>query len=141
MNTNLLQPMIDIACASGGSIKFDIKAWDENLHRALTGVTNVQTLDNFQFIGKMIDKRPELPLLIASTLLIPGYIDEEEIHHIARFITSINPSIPYTLLAFYPHFYMSDLPLTSKDMAYRCLHTATAEGLKNVKLGNIHLLA
>jgi pyruvate formate lyase activating enzyme len=71
---------------------------------------------------------------------VPGYIDEEEVRRIARFISSVNPEIPYSLLAFYPHFYMSDLPLTPKFLAYRCLETAREEGLKNVRLGNIHLL-
>jgi pyruvate formate lyase activating enzyme len=84
--------------------------------------------------------RPIPPFLIASTLIIPGYIDEEEIGRIAKFIASVNQDIPYSLLAFYPHFYMEDLPLTTKELAYRCLDVAKNEGLKNVRIGNIHLL-
>ena len=68
------------------------------------------------------------------------YIDEDEIRSIARFIVSVNPHIPYSLLAFYPHFYMEDSPLTSKELAYRCLSAAKNEGLKNVRIGNLHLL-
>ena len=52
---------------------------------------------------------PVPPLLIASTLLVPGYVNENEVGGIARFIASINPDIPYSLLAYCPHFYMSDL--------------------------------
>jgi len=85
--------------------------------------------------------RPVPPLLIASTLLVPGYIDETEIRNIARFIASVNPDIPYSLLAFYPHFYMSDIPLTTKAIAMRCLKIAQEEGVKNVRIGNVHLLA
>ena len=59
---------------------------------------------------------------------------------LARFIASINPDIPYTLLAFYPHFYMSDMPLIPKATAEKCSKAAREEGLKNVKIGNIHLL-
>jgi pyruvate formate lyase activating enzyme len=84
--------------------------------------------------------RPKVPLLIASTLLIPGYIDEKEINELSKFIANLNPEIPYRLLAFYPHFYMRDLPLTSKNLAYRCYEIAKKNGLKRVSIGNIHLL-
>ncbi|MEW6214717.1 MAG: radical SAM protein [Nitrospirota bacterium] len=140
MHKGLLDRMIELSLNSGGCIKFDLKAWDENLHIALTGNTNKRTLENFSRVGEKIGVRPIPPLLIASTLLVPGYIDENEIRGIARFIASINPDIPYSLLAFYPHFYMSDMPLISKASALRCLRTAQEEGVKNVRIGNVHLL-
>ncbi|MDO9528738.1 MAG: radical SAM protein [Syntrophales bacterium] len=140
MHQSLLDEMIEIALSSGGCIKFDLKAWDKNLHTALTGITNKRTLENFMRAGKKINKRPVPPLLIASTLLVPGYIDEDEIRGIAKFIASINPDIPYSLLAFHPQFYMSDMPLTEKVLAYRYLSVAKEEGLENVRIGNAHLL-
>jgi len=140
MNWNLLERMINLSLPSGGCIKFDLKAVDENLHIALTGVTNRRTLENFYKAGEMIGKRPKVPLLVASTLLVPGYIDEEEIRLIAKFIALINPEIPYSLLAFYPHFYMKDMPLTPKTLAQKCLKAAQEAGLKNVRLRNVHLL-
>jgi pyruvate formate lyase activating enzyme len=140
MNKVLLDEMIELSLNSGGCIKFDLKAWNENLHIALTGVTNKRTLENFSTVGEKIKSRSIPPLLIASTLLVPGYIDENEIRDIAKFIVSINPDIPYSLLAFYPHFYMSDMPLTTKDLAMRCIKSAQEEGVKNVRIGNVHLL-
>lgn len=140
MNRGLLKAMIDLSLQSGGCIKFDLKAWDENLHIALTGVTNKRTIENFKETSGYIHLRPEPPLLIASTLMVPGYIDEEEIREISRFIASLNPDIPYSLLAFYPHFYMKDLPLLKKEDAYSYLRIAQEQGLKNVRLGNLHLL-
>ena len=140
MHHGFLDKMTELALGSGGCIKFDLKAWDENLHIALTGITNKRTLENFSAAGKKITLRPSPPLLIASTLLVPGYVDDEEVKNIAKFIASINPDIPYSLLAFYPHFYMSDMPLTSKALAQRCLSIAKQEGLKNVRIGNAHLL-
>lgn len=59
---------------------------------------------------------------------------------IAKFIASLNNEIPYALLTFSPHFYMEDLPTTSKSHAYRCKEVAEKQGLKNVRLGNVHLL-
>lgn len=140
MHPVLLDEVTKLGLSSGGCIKFDLKAWDDNLHIALTGNTNKRTLENFTRAGKKIGVRPIPPLIIANTLLVPGYIDETEIRRIARFVVSIDPHIPYSLLAFQPHFYMSDMPLTEKVLAERCQEAAREEGLKNVRLGNEHLL-
>jgi len=140
MHKGLLDEMIKLSLDSGGCIKFDLKAWDENLHVALTGVTNKKTIENFSRMGEKVEMRPVPPLLIASTLLVPGYIDEQEIRSLAGFVASISPDIPYSLLGFYPHFYMSDLSVTTKALAQRCLQAAGEAGLKNVRIGNVHLL-
>lgn len=140
MNPSFLKDIIELSLNSGGCIKFDIKAFDENLHKALCGVSNSITKKNFELIAKCIDKRPEPPLLIASTLLIPGYIDETEIKNISRWIASISSNIPYTLLGFYPQFLFNDLPTTSRQFAFRCKEIAESEGIKKVRIGNLHLL-
>ncbi len=140
MHPGLLDEMIDLALGSGGCIKFDLKAWDENLHRALTGITNRRTLENFRRAGEKAGTRPDPPLVIASTLLVPGYVEEEEVRSLARFIASANPEIPYSLLAFYPHFYMADIPLVPRSTAEKCLQAAREEGVRNLRLGNTHLL-
>jgi len=140
MDPALLRQAAEISLNSGGCIKFDLKAWDEHLHIALCDVSNKRTLENFKLLAHYADKRPSPPFLIASTLLIPGYIDGEEISRIATFISSLSPDIPYALLAFHPQFMMSDLPPTSRRHAEECLAEAKAQGLRNVRLGNIHLL-
>jgi pyruvate formate lyase activating enzyme len=140
MHARLLDEIMELVVESGGCVKFDLKAWDENVHIALTGVTNRRTLENLRRAGEMVSKRPVPPVLIASTLLVPGYVDEREVRNIARFIASIHPHIPYSLLAFYPHFFMSDLPRTSRKVAESCVSAAREEGLRNVRVGNIHLL-
>jgi len=140
MHPALLRQAADIALHSGGCIKFDLKAWDEGLHIALCGVSNKRTLENFQLLAEYARERPSPPFLIASTLLVPGYIDKREISQIAQFISSLNPDIPYSLLAFYPQFMMRDLPTTSRQHAEECLAAAKAQGLKRVRIGNVHLL-
>jgi len=140
MHPSYLDRIMEISIKSGGCVKFDLKAWDERLNIALCGVTNKRTIENFRRASKRIKDRPEPPPLIASTLLVPGYIDEEEVSGISRFIASLNPDIPYVLLAFHPHFYMTDIGVTSREQAYHCLDAARSEGLTRVRLGNIHLL-
>jgi len=141
VNPGLLEQMLDIAIESGGCVKFDLKARDPSLHVALTGVANQRTLDNFTRAAQKISRRPSPTLLIASTLLVPGYIDREEVAAIAGFIADLNPDIPYSLLAFHPQFFMSDMPVTSKTLANQCLQAARDSGLNHVRLGNVHLLA
>jgi pyruvate formate lyase activating enzyme len=140
MASYLMDQMMDMALESGGCVKFDLKAHDENLHRALTGVTNRRTLDNFNRAAERFDWRPIPPPLIASTLLVPGYIDAQEIRAIADLIATANPDIPYSLLAFHPQYHMSDLPLTPRQQAHECLAAAKAAGLTRVRLGNAHIL-
>jgi pyruvate formate lyase activating enzyme len=48
MNESLLKQMLLLSLRTGGIVKFDLKAWDEGAHLALTGVTNKRTLQNFE---------------------------------------------------------------------------------------------
>ncbi len=141
MNKKLLKKVAKLSLSSGGCVKFDLKAFDENLHIALTGVSNKRTLENFSELASYIPQRPSPPFLIASTLLVPGYIDAKEIRKIAKFIAHLDPNIPYSLLAFFPQFKMSDLPTTSRSQAQECYQVAFEAGLKRVKIGNVHLLS
>jgi pyruvate formate lyase activating enzyme len=140
MSPDLLKEMVDLSLISGGCIKFDIKAWNDSLHTALCGVSNERTKRNFEWVAGRIKKRPEPPLLIASTLLVPGYIDEEEVREISKWIAILNSDIPYALLAFYPQFFFKDLPVTPRSLALRCKEVAEGEGLRRVRIGNLHLL-
>ncbi len=131
----------ELSLESGGVIKFDLKTWNPDLNTALSGVSNAPTLESFRMVSeKFYKNRPGVPILTASTLLIPGYIDTEEVDGLARFIAEIDPRIPYTLLAFYPHYIITDLPTTSRDLAYKCCDAAKKR-LENVRIGNIHLLS
>lgn len=140
LSLKFLSEILEISLESGGCIKFDLKAWSESLHIALCSTTNRQTLENIEFSARFIEKRPSPPLIVVSTLLVPGYIDLYEIEKISQFIARINPKIPYSLLAFYPQFLMRDLPTTSRSHAEKAKEIALKSGLKNVRIGNIHLL-
>ena len=141
MAPRILDQAVKLSLETGGCVKFDLKAHDENLHLALTGVTNRRTLENFARAASYIPQRPDPPLVIASTLLVPGYVDAQEVGRIARFIASLDPTIPYSLLGFHPHFYLHDLPRTSVRHAEEAERAAREAGLVNVHLGNRHLLS
>ena len=141
MNPQLAEKAAEYALQSGGNIKFDLKTWGEELCISLCGVSNKPTLANFKMIGeRFYKKRKELPLISASTLLVPGYVDVEEVNDIARFISEIDADIPYTLLAFYPCYVMNDLPTTSRNEAEKC-QNAARKYLRNTRIGNTYLIS
>ena len=136
----LLDAAVRYSLETGGCIKFDLKAFDEHLHLALTGVSNRRTLENFARTTRRFGERPDPPLVIASTLLVPGYVDSQEVGRIAGFIASLDSRIPYALLAFAPQFVMSDLPCTPAAQAEEAEAAARTAGLRNVRIANRHLL-
>jgi len=139
-NQALVKRAGELSLTSGGNIKFDLKAYNPVIHRALTGRPNDQTLRNFELIYReFYEERRSVPVLTATTLLVPHYIDELEVESIARFISALSPEIPYTLLVFHPDFLMKDLPVTPERQVYRC-YQAAKKYLKNVNVSNLHLL-
>jgi pyruvate formate lyase activating enzyme len=139
-NEKLMERACRLALESGGIVKFDLKAFTEPLHVALTGLSNRQTLRNFARAARRCRERPDPPLVVASTLLVPGYVDAQEVGRIAGFIAEQDPRIPYALLAFGPHYLMTDLPPTSAGHAEAARQAALDAGIENVRIGNRHLL-
>ena len=103
-------------------------------------MSNKKTLENIKRIGRYHREREEVPFIRASTLLIPGYVDEEEVKKIAEYLAEIDPTIPYSLLAFKPDFEMMDLPYTSRKLAFECKAIAEKAGLRRVRIGNEWIL-
>ena len=122
-----------------GTLKFDIKAVSPNLYRIMTGISNSTMLRNFKELSSMKRNR-QGEFLVASILLVPGYVDLPEVHRICKFIAENDSTVPTVLLGFYPHHAMNDLPRTSKAHANASLEIAKDEGLTNVRIGNLSLL-
>lgn len=142
MSRRYLREVAELSYDSGGCMKFDLKTWNEGLNVALCGTSNKNTLKNFKWLVNYEKERGErgFPFLIASTLMIPGYVGSDEVKKIASFLAGLNPDIPYSLLAFYGAYEMMDIPTTSRKIADECYLAAKNSGLSNVNIGNIHLL-
>jgi len=141
MHLRLLDAAVQVSLETGGCVKVRSQGVRRRLHLALTGVSNRRD------VGKTLrgprggsTSAPRLPLVIASTLLVPGYVDADQVGQIARFIASINLRIPYALLAFAPHFYLPDLPCTSARHAQEAEAAAARGGTGQRAVGNRHLL-
>lgn len=141
MNPNILDRAVELSLETGGIIKVDVKAWTPSIYYALTGNDGRLVFENIKRIARRIEERPEVPLLVVSTLLVPGYVDEYEVENIARFLAELNPEIPYSLLAFHPEYKMRDFPTTSSSHAIKALEVAKRAGLKHVNIGNVWLLS
>lgn len=141
MNRDSLQQFTELSLKSGGGIKADLKCWSSEILYALCGIEHRMAYENFRWLAKRHRERPEVPLARASTLLVPGYIDDEEIRSLSSFIADLDPTIPYSLLAFHPLYHMADMPYTKREDAGRYLRICKEEGLQKVKIGNPWLLS
>jgi pyruvate formate lyase activating enzyme len=140
VSPTMMNRWVEYALKSNGCIKIDFKAFSEQLNMALCGTSNKNTKENIKLVAKCINKRERPPILIVSTLLIPGYIDEYELRSMAQFLSSINKSIPWSFLGFYPHFFFKDMPCTSRQHVDLALKIAEEHDIENTHVGNIHLL-
>jgi pyruvate formate lyase activating enzyme len=138
LNSTLLRKFAKLSLKSGGIIKFDLKFWSENLNYALCGTSNKKSYENFEMLVEIYGKRAR-DHLHASTLLIPGYVNEFEIEGISRFLANLDPSIPYSLLGFYPAYEFRDVGFLSLKKAMEFKEIALNQGLERVRLGNLHL--
>jgi len=137
---SLVRRAAELSLRTGGNIKFDLKCSTPELSLALSGVRNERAFENFETVaGEFNPERPGLPVVTATTLLVPGYVDASEVESIAAFIAEIDPSIPYGLLAFHPAYRMGDLPYTPLEQAVEC-YRAARRHLERVNVGNLHIL-
>ena len=96
--------------------------------------------ENVKIVAQMAEQRREIPLLVISILLVPGYVDEVEVRGIVEYIASIDPETPVIFLAFHPDHLLKDLPPTSISHARKAIEIAHEAGLKRVYIGNEWLL-
>ena len=137
---SLVREAAELALESGGNLKFDLKCFTPSLSLALSGVENKQAYRNFARIAEeYYPERPEAPLLTATTLLVPGHVDGNEVSDISSFISALDRTIPYSLLIFHPRHMMSDMPVTPLRQAAEC-YRAARRHLERVHVGNLHLL-
>jgi pyruvate formate lyase activating enzyme len=108
------------------SITYDLKAYSDEVHLALTGASSKPVLRNARYIGSQAkDKLWEYRILV-----IPQ-INEGEIKPLTEFIAHIDTSLPVCFLAFRPNFVLENHPGASRDLMDRCVEIARDSGLEN----------
>ncbi|MBM9518968.1 AmmeMemoRadiSam system radical SAM enzyme [Desulforhopalus vacuolatus] len=123
--TRHLAPVLD-------GINIDIKGFTDDFYKTVCNARLQPVLDNVQLMH-------ELGVWVeVTTLIIPGLNDSaEELRDIARFITSVSPTIPWHVTAFYPTYKMLDRPPTPIATLRKAREIGLEQGLHYVYEGNI----
>ncbi len=123
MTSESLKRIIEIA----DSITFDIKAFQDETHRELTGASVEPVLRNAKRVGEEAkDKLWEF-----RYLLIPS-INQEEVEPLARFLSQIDETLPLNFLAFRPNFVMEHYNGPDQEDMDEAVQKAEKAGLENV---------
>lgn len=74
-----------------------------------------------------------------TTLVIPGRSDDEEqLRGIARFISDLDPDIPWHISRFHPDYQYGDVSTTALEALKRAYSLGKEAGLRFVYMGNVH---
>jgi len=113
----------------------DLKAFDPEEHKWLTGCDNEHIL---KLPGEIIRRGFVLEVL---SLHIPGLVEADELGDIAGLIAEVAPSIPFTILAFFPEFRMKEYRSPTVQEMVEAYRRVKKRGLENVRLGNLGVFA
>ena len=107
------------------SVTYDLKAFTEEVHRALTGASSRPVLRNAKYIGKYAkDKLWEYRIVV-----IPK-INDTEIEQLVEFVANIDADLPVCFLAFRPNFILEDHSGATLSLMEKCVNIALNAGLK-----------
>jgi pyruvate-formate lyase-activating enzyme len=109
----------------------DIKAYDPEVHRNLTGVGN----QNILRLPEELRRRGFT--LEVLTLFIPDWVENDQIARIARLVAEVDPYIPFTILAFFPEYKLRYVLRPGLDQMLSAYEETKAAGLHRVRLGNL----
>lgn len=109
------------------SINFEIKAFDDEIHHAITGATVGPVLKNVEWLMR---KHPE-KIRVLRTVVIPS-INDSQVLKIAQFIQDINPDVQYRLVGFRPHFMFYYHRGPSKEFMQELVKSCKKLGMKKI---------
>lgn len=110
----------------------DLKAFNDKFYREQCGARLEPVLSS---IGLLKEAGVWIEI---TTLLIPGLNDnQDELKELARFIRSIDPSIPWHISRFHPAYKALNIPPTPLESLRRARQIGISEGLKYVYTGNV----
>jgi pyruvate formate lyase activating enzyme len=108
------------------SITYDIKAFNDEVHLALTGTSSQPVLRNAEYVGRHAREK-----LWEYRILVIPHINEDEIKPLTEFIARIDPSLPVCLLAFRPNFALEEHAGAGRGLMERYVGIAKDAGLQN----------
>lgn len=111
-------------------VMLDIKSFDEEEHKMLTGMSNGIVLKNAEYLAKL-DKLYEI-----RTVIVPGLLDNRyNVAEVSRMIAGLNPDIRYKLIRFRPIGVPDKIkktPIPSDELMEELRNSAEEKGCKVV---------
>jgi pyruvate formate lyase activating enzyme len=110
----------------------DLKSFREDFYRKMCGAHLEPVLESIREMRK-------LGIWVeVTTLVIPGQNDSEgELTDIARFISEVDPVIPWHISRFHPDYEYTSAPPTPPETLRRAFRIGRREGLEYIYIGNI----
>jgi pyruvate formate lyase activating enzyme len=124
-NGYLTRQSLSKVLAFTNSITFDLKAFSDEVHLALTGAASAPVLRNAAYVGKHAKEK-----LWEYRILVIPEINLEEIAPLCRFIADIDVQLPVCFLAFRPNYVLEHRAGATAALMDRCVETAARCGLK-----------
>lgn len=107
------------------SITYDIRAVNDEVHRAMLGAPVQPVLRNAEIVTKEKSRLWEFRILV-----VPN-INEAEIEPICQFLANLDPTLPVCFLAFRPNFVLENHPGATLELMERAVRIAKKTGLRN----------
>jgi pyruvate formate lyase activating enzyme len=130
-NGNATPEVLDYLRPYVAAYKVDLKTFQDRHYRQLGGTLErvLETLRGLVTRGFWVE---------VVTLLVPGFNDSrEELRDIARFLVTLNPSIPWHVTAFHPDYKMQDRDGTTVVQLRQAAEIGLEAGLQFVYAGNL----
>ena len=124
-NGYLTRPSLSRVLGFTTSITFDLKAYSDEVHLALTGASSAPVLRNAAYVGQHAKEK-----LWAYRILVIPAINEEQVAPLCRFIADIDVQLPVCFLAFRPNYVLEHRAGATDELMDRCVDIAAANGLK-----------
>ncbi len=123
---------LDLFKESGiDSYWLDIKAYDDGVHRRLTGSSVKRILE---LPAEIVERGFVLEV---STVYIPDWVEDDQIASIAELIAQVDFKTPYAIIAFIPEHKLKHTKSPDFRQMVGAFEAAKDAGLENVRLGNL----
>ena len=130
-NGNGTEEVVDYLLPHLSAYKVDLKAMREEPYRRVGGRLSA-VLDTLRLLSA------RKVWIEVVTLVVPGFNDSDgELRDAARFLASLDTSIPWHVTAFHPDYRMLDRDATSVAALRRAFEIGKEEGLRFVYAGNV----
>jgi pyruvate formate lyase activating enzyme len=108
------------------SVTFDLRATDDEVHRAMVGAPAAPVLRNARIMAEHEEKLWEFRILV-----VPA-INQDQLEPLSRFVANLGRDLPVCFLAFRPNYVLEEHSGASYSLMEKAVSIARDCGLRNV---------